>query len=174
MIEVHYDTVEDISQLDAVCFELMSILKENLDRTPRDHPITYDIDNLFDLDSDVLEEFKNTIVVPAIEKYMRSAGDSLSNYNFSLKSWIAKYKDGRHIPSHTHPDSQISSIFYLLSEETNKGGEIVFTEDDASITYFPATGDVVIFPSTLAHHTLPFYGTMRISMPVDVFLKPKL
>lgn len=170
MIEVWHDTVKDNNFLLEVYYELMAMLIEDLNRTPYNHPITYTIDNLFDFDSAIIDKFKETVVVPTIEKYMNSIGDSLDNYNVTYKAWVAKYKDGRHIPSHNHPDSQISSVFYLMSEELNKGGEIVFTDGAEEVSYFPGTGDIVVFPSSLYHQTTPFYGSMRVVLPVDVFL----
>jgi hypothetical protein len=170
---LYYDTVKDKTVLDNVCTELLTSMSEAIDRTPLDHPITFNCGNILDLDLDIVHTFKEQIIVPAFERYMQLVyNKSLCNFEVSYKSWLVKYRDGRHMPTHSHPDSQVSAVFYLMADETDKGGAIEFTDGCTldTITHQPNTGDIVIFPSYLKHNITPYHGKMRIAMPVDLFL----
>jgi uncharacterized protein (TIGR02466 family) len=184
---VLHDTVKDHALLESLTQELMTEMAADMSRTPSSHPMTYDDSNIFDMDSAVIQKFKQTVIMPAFETYMQEAyGCSLADYQTSFKSWIVSYTNGRHMPSHNHPDSQISAVFYLLAEEPNSGGNIVFQDPRSNanrghdsiikerafnnVTHTPKTGDILVFPSYMYHYVEPFSGIMRLAMPVDLFL----
>lgn len=170
---LYYDTVKDKTLLDSVCTELLSSMSESINRTPPNHPITFDCSNILDLNLDIVHTFKQQVITPAFECYLQTVyGKSLDNYDVTYKSWLAKYRDGRHMPTHLHPDSQISAVIYLMAEEMDKGGAIEFTDCCTldKIVHQPVTGDIIIFPSYLKHNITAYHGKMRIAMPVDLFL----
>jgi hypothetical protein len=52
----------------------------------------------------------------------------------------------------------------------NRGYKDQFKSMFSNETYLPKSGEYLIFPSYLYHHTISFTGNMRIAMPVDLFL----
>lgn len=135
---------------------------------------------------DQLKEFKNRVVVPAFENYLNSMGKSLNDFpSYRMRSWITGVKNGYMIPIHNHSGSHFSGVFYLFCEEQDKGGEFVAVDPRANanrgyldefkplfenLVYQPSSGEYLIFPSFLYHHTNVFNGSIRLAMPVDLFL----
>jgi len=143
-------------------------------------------DNLFNDKSAAIQNFKDKIVIPAFNNYI------LKNYNVDVskdpnvfKCWITGTKNGYYMVSHNHSGAQFSGVFYLLAEEQNQGGSIIFTDprynanrgyDERFQKNFspeilkPKTGDFVIFPSYLYHYVEQFKSSLRIALPIDMFL----
>ena len=103
----------------------------------------------------------------------------------SLRSWITGTRNGYMIPAHNHSGASVSAVFYLMCEEDNQGGELVaidprtnanrgykdeFKPLFANLVYTPQSGEYLMFPSYLYHHTNVFTGSLRLAMPVDLFL----
>jgi hypothetical protein len=170
MIESIYLTqVKDLDLLEDLCQELLSILDQDLSRTPVDHPITFNNSDIFIMDTPVIQKFIKEVVEPEFEKYVAVHYDKkLSELKHYYKSWVAMYTNGRHQPIHNHPSSTISSVIYLLSN--NEGGEIEFIEDTATSLHAPVTGDFVIFPSRLHHEVKRYTGKLRLALPVDLYI----
>jgi hypothetical protein len=89
------------------------------------------------------------------------------------------------MPVHNHAGSPISSVFYLMNEEQQAGGELVLMDPRHNANrgyqeqfkpmfenqyYAPKSGEFTMFPGFVYHHTLPFKGKIRLAMPVDLFL----
>lgn len=134
------------------------------------------------------KKFLKNEVIPAFDDYLNQVINvSLKSYkNYNCRSWLAGMKGGYFIPTHNHSGASLSAVFYLLSEETDKGGELEIMDPRTNAnrgydenfkklfdkkTLLPSTGDIVIFPSFLYHYTLPFTGSMRLAMPVDLYLQ---
>ncbi len=143
----------------------------------------------FDILEDGPEEFQNfrdTVVWPAFSNYLEESGIDINSFpDRKLRSWIAGVYNGYMIPAHNHSGASLSAVFYLLCEEQNKGGELVLLDSRTNANrgykdqfkvwfenkiYLPKTGEYLIFPSHVYHHTLPFTGSIRLAMPVDLFL----
>lgn len=143
-------------------------------------------DMIYDSDK-TITKFREEVVIPNFEEYLNKVYEtSLKNYpNYRLRSWIASYKDGLGMVSHSHSGSQIGSVYYLMAENNAQGGEIVFTDprgnshrgyDDHFQKFFnteihmPSTGDYLIFPSYTFHHVQGYTSRLRIAMPIDLYL----
>jgi hypothetical protein len=131
-------------------------------------------------------EFKEKIVYTAFEDYIKRLGHDIKMFNnVSLRSWITGVRNGYMIPVHNHSGASFSAVFYLLCENDKEGGELLMVDPRANAnrgykdqfkdwfsnkSFLPQSGEYIIFPSYLYHHTLPFTGKMRIAMPVDLYL----
>ena len=98
-------------------------------------------------------------------------------------SWYLKMQKGGHLTSHIHEEGWISGCVYLALPNKNQGhaGSIEFSThgDDYPQRHadFPsrivdqAVGDIVLFPSSLFHRTIPFESDEdRVCVAFD--LKP--
>ncbi len=131
-------------------------------------------------------EFRESVVYPAFTEYMKTLGYDINEFDdVSIRSWITGVRNGYMIPVHNHSGASFSAVFYLLCENDNEGGELLmvdprtnanrgykdqFKDWFANKKFLPKSGEFIIFPSYLYHHTLPFTGKMRIAMPVDLYL----
>jgi hypothetical protein len=135
---------------------------------------------------EICQEFKNKVVVPCFEKYLNNMGLNLQSFgNYRLKSWITGSKEGYSISAHNHSGASLSAVFYLLVGNRVTGGDLVIIDPrtnanrgylDAFKPFFenkvftPQSGEYIIIPGYLYHHTTTFYGSLRLAMPVDLFL----
>jgi hypothetical protein len=137
--------------------------------------------------------FKEKIVIPSFEKYIKLQNLNIEK-NFHTKAWITggavntwitNNKSSYSMPTHNHSGSHLSAVFYLLCEEQNQGGGLImhdprhnanrgyiseFKDWFKSIKFSPKSGDIIIFPSFLYHNVEPFFGKIRLAMPIDLFL----
>jgi uncharacterized protein (TIGR02466 family) len=101
----------------------------------------------------------------------------------NLHGWYVILKQQGYQSVHIHPSGWLSGVIYLKvvpSLEKNEGaiefglnGEHFFHADSPKIIYQPKIGDIVFFPSSLHHKTLPFLSDAeRIIISFD--LLPKL
>jgi hypothetical protein len=140
--------------------------------------------NIFDQIDQLPEtrQFKAEIVETAFNSYLSNLyNKSLSDYSgYKLKAWMS----GEQMSVHNHNNSHFSGVFYISTED-NMGGYIEFYDprvnanrgyqnellgEFTNTRITPKTGDFIVFPSYLYHAVLPFYGKLRLSMPVDLFL----
>jgi uncharacterized protein (TIGR02466 family) len=105
------------------------------------------------------------------------------NIEFS-SSWFVKMQSGGHLSSHIHEEGWISGAVYLAIPQQKKhpdegGIELSVDGDDyprmhenfEKKLYLPQVGDVVFFPSSVFHRTIPFSSDEeRICIAFD--LKP--
>jgi uncharacterized protein (TIGR02466 family) len=105
------------------------------------------------------------------------------NIEFS-SSWFVKMQSGGHLSSHIHEEGWISGAVYLAIPQQKKhhdegGIELSIDGDDyprmhddfEKKLYLPQVGDVVFFPSSVFHRTIPFSSNEeRICIAFD--LKP--
>ena len=106
-----------------------------------------------------------------------------SKIEFS-SSWYLRMKQGGHLTSHIHEEGWISGCVYLQLPDKNNAHEGSFEYGTDGDDYprlhdnFPSqivdqqVGDLVLFPSSIFHRTLPFHSKQqRICVAFDI--KPK-
>lgn len=174
-----------VMQNDRVRQQLVDALMINVDLTePTKEKLG---ENLLDLNLPEIDQWVDQEVYPAFDRYLQSTtGRCISDYEgYRFKSWLTGTQGNYHLILHNHSGSVISGVFYLLSEESTLGGELVFSDPRTNAnrgygTDFqpqfdytkiqPRTGDVYIFPSFLYHFVMPYAGTLRLCVPVDLYL----
>lgn len=139
-----------------------------------------------DLLNNELTFFRDQVVFPEFKKYLNYWNIDIDAFpDKRVKSWITGSQTGYMVPIHNHSGATLSCVFYLFAEEKNFGGELVLADPRTNANrgykdhfkplfenkhYLPNTGEFIIFPSYLYHHTVPFTGNIRLAMPVDLFL----
>lgn len=97
-------------------------------------------------------------------------------------SWYVKMRTGGHLTSHIHETGWLSGVVYLAIPSRARGsdeGSIEFSThgddyprrhgDFPTRTVSPAVGDMVLFPSSLFHRTVPFSAAEeRICIAFDI------
>ena len=143
--------------------------------------------NILDDDCELIQNFNHNVVLPVFDSFLKeSLGKSISCWkNYSLKGWLTGSGQNYVSSFHNHKGAVLSSVFYLLCEENDVGGEIYFTDPRQNsnrgydnqfspwfepLSFIPKSGDVAIFPSFLYHYVATYRGNIRIAMPVDLFL----
>jgi hypothetical protein len=140
-------------------------------------------ENLFD--DKYFDEFKNKIVLPSFHQFYNAEFNKKLPSNFCLRAWITGYGASYAMPKHNHSGSQLSAVFYLISEDKHNGGKLVLSDPRFNANrgytndflkwfntekYLPSSGDFIIFPSFLYHNVETFMGKLRLAMPVDLFI----
>jgi len=150
-------------------------------------PSDFSKTNILDSEDKPIQDFKKNVIEPTVDRFLKeSVGKSLYDWkSFRMQGWLAGMRNEYTISLHNHKGSQISCVFYLLAEEMNSGGTIVFTDprQNANRGYdenfnqlfdhellTPKSGDYVVFPSFLYHFVTTYQSNLRIAMPVDIFL----
>ena len=131
--------------------------------------------NLFDpiLESAVFDGLE-TLVRSKLEDYLESFSDSQDDIiqkfptEYSLSGWRVKLMKSGHQRPHIHAGGWVSGVFYLKIPQKMKGNEgaIQFSlhgydypivkKDVPGREHVPSVGDLVLFPSSLFHQTVPF------------------
>lgn len=179
---VYQGEIDNTELLNQVCQDILG----RYDLTTPPSEFKDDTNVLYE--SDILISFKNKIVEPAFEKYLNQAYNvSLNQFeDYSYKSWLAGSRKGYSINLHNHSGSQFAAVFYLACDDSkdgiltmadprgnaNRAYDVPFKRDFANITFQPYTGSFIIMPSYVFHYTDTFQGTLRLAMPVDLFLGP--
>ena len=129
--------------------------------------------NLFALQTLSIVNLKNIIIKAINEykiKYKTKSDGFISQWpnKFSLLGWYNKLLKHGHQQSHIHPGGWLSGCFYLKMPKPLKKGEgaisfslhgydyPIINSDIPTYQYSPVEGDLVLFPSSLFHKTLPF------------------
>jgi hypothetical protein len=142
--------------------------------------------NIFNDQSTTMKQFYN-LVYDKFDEYLKNTIDKkISDWkSYELKAWITGYVSNYSMPIHNHSGAHLSGVFYVLAEDQNSGGDIMFSDPRTNANrgydqYFntmfagkshrPKTGDYMIFPSFTYHHVNPYYSILRICIPVDLYL----
>lgn len=92
---------------------------------------------------------------------------------YTLNAWYGKLVKGGHRLAHIHPSGWLSGVFYIRCPDAGDRGEgaiefslwgygyPVLDETYPSKRHCPKNGDLVLFPSSLFHHTVPFHTDME-------------
>jgi tetratricopeptide (TPR) repeat protein len=116
--------------------------------------------------------------------YAESADELIASFPHGIEfasSWYLRMKQGGYLTSHIHEEGWISGCVYLKLPTKNTGHEGSFAYGTDGDDYprlhdhFPSqivdlqVGDVVLFPSSLFHRTLPFHADQdRVCVAFDV------
>jgi tetratricopeptide (TPR) repeat protein len=126
-----------------------------------------------------------SIIIDEIDTYYSKFKNKSCSYikkwpsEINIDGWHVVLKQQGHQTRHIHPDGWLSGVIYLMVVPSlgKDEGTIEFTLDsqnylDASSLrkkYQPRLGDIVFFPSSLHHRTLPFSTDMdRICISFDL------
>jgi len=150
-------------------------------------PSDYSKINIFDNKTTEIQQFLQSEVLPSFQKFCElSLEQNLEDWTgYNINGWITGSSKNYSMNLHNHSGAQLSAVFYLLCEEQERGGEIVFTDprhnanrgyDKRFSSWFeplqitPKSGDILVFPSYLYHTVLTYHSNLRLVMPVDCFL----
>jgi len=139
---------------------------------------------LFESPTENIKKLKS-IIINKIEFYKSIFKDENCSYikkwpiNIKLACWHVILKQQGHQNPHIHPGGWLSGVFYLkvtpdlgLKEgaiEFCLNGEHYRDINSPKIIHQPKSGDIVLFPSSLHHRTIPFKtDTDRISIAFDL------
>ena len=140
--------------------------------------------NLFNNPKGELEDLKS-LILQEIEIFRLKFKDKTCNFikNWPLKKkiscWYVILKQQGYQNAHIHPDGWLSGVLYLkvLPDLKKNEGAIEFSlngehysdPNSPKIVYQPKIGDIVLFPSSLYHRTIPFSKDAdRISIAFDL------
>jgi len=126
----------------------------------------------------------------AIEKYSEFFkevfNNDLNDMSYEFSSWLTGSCKGYSMNIHNHSGAQFAAVFYVLSDDIDKGGELVAYDPRANanrgysgkmaemfepIEYAPQTGDVIIMPGYVYHSVKTYHSNLRLAVPVDIFIK---
>lgn len=144
-------------------------------------------DDLFDRPTGFLSELEQ-IIRKEVAAYRRfhQKSDSLLIRKwpeaYRLRCWAVRLVKGGHQASHIHPDGWLSGVTYLElpRDEAPPAGGIEFGlycdsyplldgGEGPTRQHAPHVGDLVLFPSSLYHRTIPFDSNAeRLSIAFDV------
>lgn len=168
-----------------------SITKEQCDSLIQSVMLCEDIDKpQSDFSDSTLTDRIPLLKQVAYEKYsefFKTAFDlNLKDFNYEFKSWLTGSKGNYYMDLHNHSGAPWVAVFYILSEETDKGGDFVAYDPRANanrgftdkfkfmfnpIEFIPTTGDVVIMPGFVYHSVRPYNSSLRLAIPVDLFIE---
>ncbi len=132
------------------------------------------------------------LVAQAVERYRQQLKGEQFVFATSFpkqiefaSSWYVRMKQGGHLTSHIHEEGWVSGALYLAlpkqKTDPDEGSIELSTDGDdyprkhnnfPTKTIAPAVGDIVMFPSSVFHRTIPFSSDEeRICIAFDV--KPK-
>ena len=140
--------------------------------------------NLFNNPKGELEDLKS-LVLQEIEIFKLKFKDEHCGFinkwplKKNISCWYVILKQQGYQNAHIHPDGWLSGVVYLkvLPDLKKKEGAIEFSLNgehysdlnSPKIVYQPKIGDIVLFPSSLYHRTIPFSeDTDRISIAFDL------
>ena len=141
--------------------------------------------NIFKDDSKHISELKSLAYVNFASYINRCYGVDINTYNYEMKAWITGHGENYSMAQHNHMGSWFSSVYYVLAEEQDKGGQIVFGDPRSNanrgydlnfakhfekFSFTPKSGQFVNFPSFVYHHVNPYYSRFRIAIPIDLYL----
>ena len=131
-----------------------------------------------------IEPILKAAVAQYREKFAGSDCGLIRNWpeNSALDAWFVNLRKGGHQRAHNHPYGWLSGVFYLKLpiEQGPPEGSIEFDllgstypvlgdTPTPTMRHDPMVGDLVLFPSTLFHRTIPFSSEeSRLSVAFDL------
>tara|TARA_B100000575_G_scaffold290888_1_gene295515 strand:- start:2196 stop:4052 length:1857 start_codon:yes stop_codon:yes gene_type:complete len=104
--------------------------------------------------------------------------------DYGLRGWFVRLIQGGHQKSHIHPSGWLSGVVYLktIDQEESQEGAIelslhgydlpILDKNFPRKVHIPKSGDIIMFPSSLFHRTLPFKkDSERCVIAFDVYPK---
>ena len=147
--------------------------------------------NAYLLECEELAELHNDLL-DIVRKYFKAVYAPADDVDvYITQSWVNSTEPGKFHHVHTHSNSFLSGVFYVHSEAENdkimfhkpgSDGLAIFLEPtewnsyNSKTWWYPvATGDVILFPSSLKHEVPTTQSSSnRISLAFNVFLKGNL
>ena len=143
--------------------------------------------NLFKSPTGKVEQLKS-IIINELDVYQKKYSNKSCSYikkwpsqNY-LNAWYVVLKKQGYQNPHIHPGGWLSGVIYLKvvpSLDKNEGaiefslnGEYYSNDNSPKLIHQPKLGDIVFFPSSLHHRTIPF-STNADRIIVSFDLKPK-
>ncbi len=143
--------------------------------------------NLFESPTGKVEKLKS-IIINELDVYQKKYSNKSCSYikkwpsQNNLNAWYVVLKKQGYQNPHIHPGGWLSGVIYLKvvpSLDKNEGaiefslnGQHYSNVNSSKLIFQPKLGDIVFFPSSLHHRTIPFStNTDRIIVSFD--LKPK-
>ena len=140
--------------------------------------------NLFEHPSEKLKSLKS-IILNEIDLYHLKFKEKKCSFidiwptEKNLYAWHVILKQQGYQKQHNHPLGWLSGVIYLKtvpplknnegSIEFNLNGDIYSDKNSAKKIHEPKTGDIILFPSSLFHKTIPFStNTDRIIVSFDL------
>ena len=140
--------------------------------------------NLFKNPSTKLDDLKS-IIIDEVNSYRLKFKDRDCSFikkwpsKINLKAWNVILKQQGYLVAHIHPGAWLSGVIYLKvvpSFEKNEGaiefslnGKNYSDPSSPKLIHQPKVGDIVLFPSTLHHRTIPFtVDEDRIAISFDL------
>jgi len=144
--------------------------------------------NIFQNPSEKLKSLKS-IILDEIQSYYSKFQNEACTYiqkwpsNIDIRGWHVILKKHGNQNEHIHPGGWLSGVIYLKvvpGFEENEGAiefglnsDQYFHENSPSSLYQPKLGDIVLFPSSLHHKTIPFSSESdRIVVAFDLKADP--
>ena len=131
-----------------------------------------------------MQNLKSIIITEIESYYLKFKNETCSLIKkwpskYDLNAWHVILKKQGHQNPHIHPDGWLSGVIYLKvvpSFKKNEGaiefclnGEYYYDVKSPKVVHLPKAGDIVLFPSSLHHRTIPFSAdTDRISIAFDL------
>ena len=126
-----------------------------------------------------------SIIITEIELYYLKFKNETCSFikrwpsKYDLNAWHVILKKQGHQNPHIHPNGWLSGVIYLKvvpSFKKNEGaiefslnGEQYYDAKSPKVVHLPKAGDIILFPSSLHHRTIPFSAdTDRISIAFDL------
>jgi uncharacterized protein (TIGR02466 family) len=144
--------------------------------------------NLFERPSKIIAQLKS-IIINEINHYRVKYHSEMCSYiqrmpsEINLKGWHVVLKQQGHQTAHIHSGGWLSGVIYLKTVpslgkdegaiEFSLNGEQYVNINASHLTYHPEVGDIVFFPSSLHHRTIPF-TTDKDRIIVSFDLLPKI
>ena len=142
--------------------------------------------NIFNLEYKSVKKMKQ-LIISNIHKYRNRYQNSDSDFinlwpkNYLIYGWLISLKKGGNLDPHMHKEGWLSSSIYLkLPNKINNDGNIKFSLNGAGyetdgVDDYPekiidlSLGDMVMFPSSIFHSTIPFSSDeTRITLAFDI------
>ncbi|MBH69187.1 MAG: hypothetical protein CMM58_12595 [Rhodospirillaceae bacterium] len=145
--------------------------------------------NLFNLENNLTEKILE-IIVAEVNKYRVHFKDSeeglFRNWpaDYNISGWLISMQSGGELQPHMHDSGWLSGSIYInvpRKLKTNNGNLVVCIEDEKFVRGMEknpktvinvTTGNMVLFPASLLHYTIPFESEEnRIVLAFDVIPK---
>lgn len=141
--------------------------------------------NILEDDSQPIKDLKSVAHSNFSHYINKNFGVDINRYQCLIKGWITGHGDGYNMALHNHAGAHFSAVYYVMAEEQDQGGEIIFQDPrtnanrgyDLSFQPFfkphviqPKTNECVIFPSFVYHQVSQYNSRFRIAIPIDLYL----
>ena len=134
-------------------------------------------------DIQLLKKILENKVTNYLKEFSTSSEGFIKNWpkKYNIYGWLVSINSGGNLAAHIHKEGWLSGSLYfkMPSKKTKEEGNIVFSFDGAN---YPTDGkkfdkksvdvykgDLVLFPSSLFHHTVPFKSNEeRVTFAFDI------